>query len=237
MKENSVAKSEEFSTPGSKVFPRSIKGELIKKMRVQGSSIREGYSERELSIEGSKSGTIVFIKTLKVYFLEKYRGEIVRREKRLGFQLKTLERISVPRIQGGAISHVTVEAGSIFDVTSEEAGALASRLEYGGVFNGEGGKEVSIKVVPIRETEEYTSSLRCRTSPIDEFSDNVTMTGKDGKLYVKPEYLERWGYLIKREIGKESVSNIVGEAKTEALDLSAALRSYNQRRGIGLRDL
>lgn len=231
----------------TKVVAGGSKADTQRKMghqdfKARGESIGAKMSEEEKAREGVKRGAIAFVcalgnpKQRQDRVVEK--GKSVECWKPVGYKFKALEDITVPVIPlkenyqsliDVAIENATevpVKAGEEFVCNLREYGALISRTEYNGIFNGEG-KEVYLGVTFSGNRTDPYPILKAKEGSIKSNMELVAseevVQGADGtttkKYTVKPEYAEKFGVLFKTRSASRTGR---GTAKTSEQGVAAS---------------
>ena len=230
----------------SKVVANGAKADTPRKaghqdFKARGESIGAKMSEEEKAREGVKRGAIAFVCALGNPKQRQDRvaaGKNVVCWKPVGYKFKALEDITVPVIPlkenyqtliDVAIENATevpVKAGEEFVCNLREYGALISRTEYNGIFNGEG-KEVYLGVTFSGSRQDPYPILKAKDGSIkanmELVADEEDITGADGstikKYTVKPEYAEKFGVLFKARSASRTGR---GTAKTSEQGVAAS---------------
>lgn len=231
--------------------PKADSGRTDKhaKFKAHGESIGAAMTAEEKAKEGSMRSAVAFVCALgnpkqKQDRVEK--GKSVPCYKPVGYKFKALQDIMVPVIPlkenyqtliDVAIENATevpVKAGETFVCNLREYGALISKTEYNGIFNGED-KEVFLGVTFSGSREEPYPILKSSVGSVKETMELVAtveeIKGADGavtkKYTVKPEYEEKFGVLFKaRSTSRVGGSAKASEAGVAASNLARALQDY-----------
>ena len=207
-----------------------------------GTAIREQMSEEEKQMEGCKSHLVKF--EIALGNPQKPMKRVQNQQKLnsyevVGYRFKALGDVEVPTCKPTANTIKnpmdceaptwrTVHAGETFDLTSCELGHMISRIEFSGIFNGEGDEVILHVTTTKSRAGAPLSVLKRRGAPLKDnmllIADKEEIDGKK-KFTVKDEFADKFGYLFVRRTsnnGHGSTSR-VGESPK---DLSAALRLY-----------
>lgn len=215
-----------------------------------GESIGASMTAEDKAKEGSMRGAVAFVCALgnpkqKQDRVEK--GKSVPCYKPVGYKFKALQDIMVPVIPlkenynsliDVAIENATevpVKAGETFICNLREYGALISKTEFNGIFNGEG-REVFLGVTFSGTREEPYPILKAAEGSIKETMELVAnveeVKGTDGavtkKYTVKDEFAEKFGMLFKARSTSRSGAGSAraSEAGVSASNIARALQDY-----------
>lgn len=213
------------------------------KFRADGALARQGMSEDQKALEGSKSDTVAFVATLGNPAKGQPRkkgGEYIPSNKVCGYQVKVLEDTMIPvaPLKEDCKDELDVQftgterpakAGEIVTLNVVETAMFITRVEYAGTFSGEG-KNVYISATISKSKADPSPCLRAADGSIKE---NMIMVaemkgqkdGKGGHAEVKEEFKEQFAPLFRARSTRRQGDGSARKAGESIMDTAAAFRA------------
>lgn len=234
------------SIPTDKGGADTLRKKVHQEFKDRGAALGAQLTEEQIALEGSKSGDVAFVCAVgnpKQKQDRVSKGQSVPCYKPVGYKFKALADIKVPvlplkdgcktliDVDVQAETEVAVKKGQTFVCNLREYGALISRPEYGGTFDGEG-KRVYLGVTFSGERLDPYPILKAAEGSVKETMDLIADVTKnaDGtdKYTIKPEYEEKFAVLLKpRKIERNSAGGAkASEAGQSAKNVARALSDW-----------